>query len=49
MCNECGCGAVGSSTGITSVNIIDKTEQGNSGVTLNMTANSEQRERFIKE
>jgi hypothetical protein len=49
MCVECGCESVGSQTGIVPVSIIDKTSQGNSGVTLSMTSTPEQRERFINE
>lgn len=49
MCIECGCQSVGSETGIVPVSIQDVTSQGNSGVTLSMTATPEQRERFINE
>jgi len=40
---------VGSQTGIKSVSIMDMTGQGNSGLTLDMTATREQREDFIEE
>lgn len=49
MCVECGCQSVGSETGIIPVSLIDMTTQGNSGVTLSMTATREQREGFINE
>lgn len=51
MCVECGCEAVGSSTGIASIpgGVLDVTRDGEAGLTLNMTATSEQRERFINE
>ena len=55
MCVECGCKAFGSSTGMTSVEIKDRTMQGaggnmeEAGLTLDMTATNEQRLRFINE
>jgi hypothetical protein len=51
MCVECGCESVGSSTGIASIpgGILDVTRDGESGLTLNMTATPQQRERFINE
>lgn len=51
MCHECGCGAVGSSTGVTDIpgGILDVTRDDEAGLTLNMTATPEQRERFINE
>jgi hypothetical protein len=51
MCYECGCEAVGSSTGVTNIpgGILDVSTDGEAGLTLNMTATSDQRERFINE
>ncbi len=49
MCYECGCESVGSETGIVSAPMLDVTRDGEAGLTLNMTATSEQRERFINE
>ena len=51
MCFECGCGAFGSSTGISNIpgGILEVTRDGEAGLTLDMTATSEQRERFINE
>jgi hypothetical protein len=49
MCIECGCQSVGSETGIVPVSIIDMTSQGASGLTLDMTSTSYQRESFIEE
>ena len=55
MCVECGCEAFGSSTGMTPVEIKDRTMQGaggnmeEAGLTLNMTATNEQRLNFINE
>lgn len=51
MCVECGCEAVGSSTGIKDIpgGIQDVTRSDEAGLTLNMTATPEQRERFINE
>jgi len=51
MCVECGCQMVGSETGIVGINggMLDVSTDGDSGLTLNMTANREQRERFINE
>ncbi len=49
MCVECGCESVGSETGIISAPMLDVTRDGEAGLTLNMTATPEQRERFINE
>ena len=51
MCHECGCGAVGSSTGVTNIpgGILDVSTDGESGLTLSMTATPKQRESFINE
>lgn len=51
MCTECGCGALGSSSGITEIpgGILDVSRDGESGLTLNMTATPEQRTSFINE
>ena len=51
MCYECGCEAVGSSTGLTAIpgGILNVSTDGESGLTLSMTATPEQRERFINE
>lgn len=49
MCYECGCEAVGSSTGTTEIpgGILNVSTDGESGLTLSMTATPDQRERFI--
>ena len=51
MCIECGCESVGSSTGIANIpgGILDVSRDGESGLTLNMSATPEQRENFINE
>ena len=51
MCFECGCGAFGSSTGMEKIpgGILEVTRDGEAGLTLDMTATSEQRESFINE
>jgi hypothetical protein len=49
MCHECGCGSVGSTTGIIPVAITDVSTYGEAGLTLSMTATAEQRESFINE
>ena len=51
MCVECGCEAFGSSTGMSKVpgGILDVSRDDEAGLTLNMTATPEQRERFINE
>jgi hypothetical protein len=51
MCLECGCGldTVGSGAGEVSVSIQDVSKDGEAGLTLNMTATPQQRERFINE
>jgi hypothetical protein len=51
MCVECGCEALGSETGIANIpgGILDVSRDGESGLTLNMTATPEQRENFINE
>ena len=49
MCIECGCEAFGSEKGMTDVpgGILDVSRDGESGLTLNMTATPAQRESFI--
>jgi len=51
MCYECGCESVGSTIGIAKIpgGILDVTTDGEAGLTLNMTATPDQRERFINE
>lgn len=53
MCIECGCGMDTVGTGMGDAKIpggmLDVTRDGESGLTLNMTATPEQRERFINE
>jgi hypothetical protein len=55
VCVECGCEAFGSSTGMTPIEIKDRTMQGaggnmeEAGLTLSMTATNEQRLNFINE
>jgi hypothetical protein len=51
MCVECGCEAVGSQSGISVIpgGMLDVSRDGEAGLTLNMTATPEQRERFINE
>jgi hypothetical protein len=51
MCYECGCGAVGSSTGVTNIpgGILDVSTDGEAGLTLNMTSTPEQTREFINE
>jgi hypothetical protein len=51
MCIECGCENVGSQTGMVSIQggMLDVSRDGEAGLTLNMTATPEQRERFINE
>jgi hypothetical protein len=51
MCVECGCESLGSETGIVNIpgGILDVSTDGESGLTLNMTATPDQRERFINE
>ncbi len=51
MCDVCGCGVntVGTTIGETPVKVNDVSRDGNSGLTLDMTATSQQRERFINE
>jgi len=51
MCIECGCESVGSETGIKNIpgGMLDVTRNDEAGLTLNMTATPEQRERFINE
>ena len=53
MCIECGCGfdTVGSGMGEKTIpgGMLDVSRDGESGITLNMTATPEQRERFINE
>ena len=47
MCVECGCESVGSSTGIADATINDVSNDGESGLTLNMSATPQERQRFI--
>lgn len=51
MCVECGCNKVGSETGMTKIpgGILNVSRDGEAGLTLDMTATPEQRERFINE
>jgi hypothetical protein len=51
MCNECGCGAFGSSTGITDIpgGILDVSRDDEAGLTLNMTSTPEETREFINE
>jgi len=51
MCVECGCEKVGSETGIVNIpgGILDTSRDGESGLTLNMTATNQERLRFINE
>jgi hypothetical protein len=49
MCIECGCGAVGSESGIIPVAVTDVSRDGESGVTLSMTSTPEQTRQFINE
>ena len=53
MCLECGCGmdTFGSGMGDTKIpgGMLDVSRDGEAGLTLNMTATPEQRERFINE
>ena len=51
MCVECGCENVGSQKGIVNIpgGMLDTSRDGESGLTLNMTATPEQREKFINE
>lgn len=51
MCVECGCEAFGSESGILNIQggILNVSTDGEAGLTLNMTATPEQRERFINE
>lgn len=49
MCIECGCGALGSETGIVPVTVIDVSRDGQSGLTLDMTSTPEQTRQFINE
>ena len=51
MCVECGCENVGSQTGMANIpgGMLDTSRDGEAGLTLNMTATPEQRERFINE
>lgn len=47
MCLECGCGKVGSETGVADATVNDVSNDGKSGLTLNMSATPEERQRFI--
>ena len=51
MCVECGCEAFGSQSGISTIpgGMLNVSTDGEAGLTLNMTATPEQRERFINE
>jgi hypothetical protein len=51
MCYECGCESVGSETGIAKIpgGILDVSKDGESGLTLKMTATQKQRTSFINE
>jgi len=51
VCIECGCEAFGSETGINNIpgGMLNVARDGEAGLTLNMTATPEQRERFINE
>lgn len=53
MCMDCGCGmnTVGSGMGDTNIpgGMLDTSRDGEAGLTLNMTATPQQRERFINE
>ena len=49
MCIECGCESVGSQTGIVPVSMIDMTNQGSSGLTLDMSATRGQMQDFVEE
>jgi hypothetical protein len=51
MCIECGCESLGSETGIVNIpgGIQDVSRDGESGLTLDMTATPQQRESFINE
>lgn len=51
MCVECGCQMVGSETGTSQIpgGMLDVSRDGDAGLTLNMTANRQERERFINE
>ena len=49
MCYECGCETVGITIGVTPVNIIDASRDGDSGLTLSMSSTPEQTRQFINE
>jgi hypothetical protein len=53
MCIDCGCGinSVGSGLGMKDIpgGMLDVSRDGEAGLTLNMTATPDQRERFINE
>jgi hypothetical protein len=51
MCNECGCGAFGSSTGIVNIpgGVLDVSRDDEAGLTLSMTSTPEQTRHFINE
>jgi hypothetical protein len=49
MCIECGCGALGSESGIIPVIVTDVSRDGESGLTLDMTSTPEQTRQFINE
>jgi len=49
MCYECGCETTGSTLGVTPVNIIVVSRDGESGLTLGMVSTPEQTRQFINE
>ena len=51
MCYECGCEAIGSSTGVVNIpgGILDVSTDGEAGLTLSMTSTPEQTRQFINE
>jgi hypothetical protein len=51
VCVECGCEAFGSESGMAKIpgGMLNVSTDGEAGLTLNMTATPEQRERFINE
>jgi len=51
MCVECGCEALGSSTGVTGISggILDVSRDDEAGLTLSMTSTPEETREFINE
>lgn len=51
MCVECGCQMVGSEKGMSQIpgGMLDVSRDGDAGLTLNMSATRQERERFINE